>query len=473
MQLNLQRKRNHKGRCIVQALILILVMSLTMISPFSNLADTNSTGFELGHSGPILNHLQSFASYDSSSPGRHSNSSLTIEDPSDPYPIVVIPYNGSGVDPYYNIPSDGTNLWDHDPTMPEWMKAYFNWHKWRRQTWDPDQWADDRWMIMQCLSSQDKRKCGGTADRLKPLPTLLRLAYEHRRLLLIRWTRPATLESFLVPPVGGVDWRVPEWMIDILEEESNGRRFVPSKIILKYAATNLTLMRTRYQSTTAGSDLYNSRIDQHKEQDFNQVFAKVWSVFFRPSVEVEQRIQSELTRMDLIPGNYVAAHLRALYAIEDRPMHQIQQWTHNAINCASELRPGSPIFFASDSANASLIATAYSKSKNARLETHVPNPNPPLHLDREKDWQNRQPSDFYDTFVDLYLLSLAGCVTFNKGGYGHWGLLIGGNLDCKINQATRANGRPKRICQWHKAPPEEIPGHFDAANMQLFPDAMP
>lgn len=444
---------------------------MVVILPSSRLTVSDGTSVSVGHFNPVQGQLLSFSSTNSSTIS--SSDSLMVVDPNEPFPVVVIPYNGSGVDPFYNIPSDGTNLWDHDPTIPQWMKAYFNWHKWRRQTWSPDSWADDRWMIMQCLRSQDKKKCGGTADRLKPLPTLLRLAYEHRRLLLIRWTRPATLESYLVPPEGGVDWRVPDWLADVLEDDSNGRRFVPSAIILKYAATNLTLMRTRYQSTTAGSDLYNSRIGPHNELAFNHVFAKVWSMFFRPSYPVEKRIQEELTRMQLIPGNYVAAHLRALYAIEERAVGQIQRWTHNAINCASELRPGSPIFFASDSANASQLAWAYSQSKGARLETHVPNPNPPLHLDRDKEWESRKPSDYYDTFVDLYLLSLAGCVTFNRGGYGHWGLLIGGNLECSINQGTNNKGRPKRTCEWHKAAPAEIPGQFDATNMQLFPDPMP
>jgi hypothetical protein len=92
------------------------------------------------------------------------------QDPSEPYPIVVLPYNGS-VDPFYNIPSDGTNLWDDDPKLPAWMKAYFNWHKHRRTVMDPNQWADERWMIMQCLASHDARRCGGTADRLVSLQT--------------------------------------------------------------------------------------------------------------------------------------------------------------------------------------------------------------------------------------------------------------------------------------------------------------
>jgi hypothetical protein len=84
----------------------------------------------------------------------------------------------------------------------------------------------------------------------------------------------------------------------------------------------------------------------------------------------------------------------------------------------------------------------------ARVVTHTPKPNPPLHLDRCRDWQGRPPSDFYDTFVDLYLIALGGCVTFNKGGYGHWALLIGGDYQCFIDQATTDSGGIQHKCQW-------------------------
>ena len=98
------------------------------------------------------------------------------------------------VDPYYvdNVPpSDGTNLWDDDSHLPDWAKAYFNWHKHKRKTWNLVNYTSERWLIMQCLADQDKRKCGGTADRLKPVPFMLRMAYNSHRILLIRWTRPA------------------------------------------------------------------------------------------------------------------------------------------------------------------------------------------------------------------------------------------------------------------------------------------
>ena len=93
-------------------------------------------------------------------------------DTSEPFPIVIQLYHGS-VDPFYNIPSDGTNLWDDDPILPAWMKAYFNWHKYKREFLRPETWGQERWMVIQCLTSHDRHHCGGAADRLV---SLLRLS---------------------------------------------------------------------------------------------------------------------------------------------------------------------------------------------------------------------------------------------------------------------------------------------------------
>jgi hypothetical protein len=140
---------------------------------------------------------------------------ITIDQPSyfDP---PTYQFHNSSIDPFYNISSDGTNLWDDEPNLSPWIKAYFNWHKHKRKHWNGDDWESERWMIMQCLADQDKRRCGGTADRIKTVPTALRMAYETHRILLIRWTRPAMLEEFLVPPKGGFDWRVPSWMAEVV-----------------------------------------------------------------------------------------------------------------------------------------------------------------------------------------------------------------------------------------------------------------
>lgn len=276
------------------------------------------------------------------------------------------------------------------------------------------------------------------------------MAYEQRRVFLIRWTKPATLETYLVPPVGGCDWRVPEWLAEKLANDTNGKKFVASKVMRQYGPTNLTLMRVRYQSNIAGQDYYNLRRYSEDEPTFMEVFASIWRIFFRPSHDVANIIDQHMASNGLVPGRYVASHLRALYAIEYRPPRITRRWTLNAVNCASKLRPGAPIFFTSDSKDATEIALEYGKQRNGNVILHPPHPNPPLHLDG--DWTNHTPADYYDTFVDLYLIALAGCVAFNKGGYGHWGLLIGGNITCRISHAGNAKGVFDNECAWHGGP---------------------
>ena len=176
--------------------------------------------------------------------------------------------------------------------------------------------------------------------------------------------------------------------------------------------------------------------------------------------------------MKLTPGHYASAHLRALYAIDERDERQIRRWTANALNCASQLRPGMPIFFASDSDKAAAYAKTYGLDNSGRVETHTPIPNPPLHLDRCRDWQKHPISDFYDTFVDLYLLALGGCVTFNKGGYGHWGLLIGGDPNCFIDQQTRDGGSFGEKCKWQSGGEGPVDQPPKAATTSLFVEPM-
>lgn len=82
----------------------------------------------------------------------------------------------------------------------------------------------------------------------------------------------------------------------------------------------------------------------------------------------------------------------------------------NALNCASNLRPGKPIFLASDSKDAVEIGLKYGEFRNAKIVSHESNPNPPLHLDKAVNTANNgllqhPPSDYYDTFIDLYLLA--------------------------------------------------------------------
>ena len=171
----------------------------------------------------------------------------------------------------------------------------------------------------------------------------------------------------------------------------------------------------------------------------------------------------------LQPGNYVSAHLRLLYFKAERQSNMIEKFTRNAIHCASTLRPGRPIFLASDASYATQYGPTYGQQINATVIIHTPNPNPIVHIDRPDGiavepvalpegstrpptWY-RPPSDYYYTFIDLYLLSLGGCSFYGKGGYGYWAALIGGvNLKCSYKERIK-KGLPENPCKFQPSPP--------------------
>ncbi|VEU45143.1 unnamed protein product [Pseudo-nitzschia multistriata] len=354
--------------------------------------------------------------------------------------------------------------------VPEWMKDYFRWHRYKRSTWNLTDWQSERWLISQCLKDQDPKKCGGTADRLKPLPTLLRRAWETKRIYLIRWTRPAMLEEFLVPPEGGFDWRVPGELTAVLGE---GKRLSTRQMIEKYTSGGMSLVRARYQTdephriydryvfgpnrTGDGDD--DGDVRGQDQPGFERIFAVAWKIAFTPSLPVQDLLRAKLAELGLVPNQYAASHLRALYGETSRPSPIIQKFTQNALACATELTAANlggvdasrtmPIFFASDSKIAIRHALSLSSGGEDPLEglPRVVASSNPSAVHGESDGSTGTGDSlvhldslvapveaFYDTFVDLYLMAMARCVTYGRGGYGHWALLIGGHLDCAKRQ---------------------------------------
>lgn len=166
-------------------------------------------------------------------------------------------------------------------------------------------------------------------------------------------------------------------------------------LMLKKAKTNVTLIRSRYQNYHAGMHWYDDQRVGEEEPTYNKLYHELWRLTFTPSPGVRAIIEREMQKMGLIPGEYTGAHLRALYAIKTRENRITNNWAKNALNCATELRPQKTIFFTSDSSDATHFAKQYAAERNATLAMRVPNPNPPLHLDKAPDWRKRPVSDFY------------------------------------------------------------------------------
>jgi len=365
-----------------------------------------------------------------------------------------------------SIPASSATM-EGNPKLPSWLLNYTAWHTQQRQRLTPDNWKDagNKYLILTCLRTA--KTCGGLSDRLQHIPGLLRLAERTNRLLLIYWEVPAPLEEFLLPNLpqkqkqsqtsrAGIDWRMPKWLIPEIFP-ANGE--VGCAIIQKVETTAQEdkFPKARQQVVCIRSHmhhhgrLYYDGWRQPTEATFTQLYPDLWRFVFVPVPPIAQAVQQEMDRLSLKPGRFVMAHARALYGTHMRDTTWIQKLSRNAVSCAHRLaqrivhansdssvknnNDKIPIFFASDSALA--IETALQWGNGTVVTAAKPGGKQPLHLDRAN---STTASDYYDIFVDLYLLGNSRCATFNVGGFGRWGALMGHAFSNRTNYTTTSTG---------------------------------
>lgn len=352
------------------------------------------------------------------------------------------------------------DLWQHSTILPTWMKTYFSWHREQRKLLQRHNWQNFRFLVMVCLEKIEK--CGGTSDRLRSIPFMIRVAAQTDRILLIYWEQPFPLEFFLLPPVGGMDWRTPQWLRPILRQGSVGESSV-RKVVKAANNRRRVIVTAKLQAHDHGSQYYNNEVTESAEalDALRQHYHDTWYTVFTPIPIIARRVEDDLESMRLVPGKFAVAHVRANYGIEQvgREPELVFNWTKNSINCLSNLNVSGPIFVASDNSYAKQVAVDYGKEQHIRVVSRLDDEKgTPLHLDLA-NWEIRDPSEYYDVFVDLYLMSMGRCMTYNMGGYGKWGQLISGrNLTCSVRHWTKGVGKftaDKDGCVWTGMSAEE------------------
>jgi hypothetical protein len=387
------------------------------------------------------------------------------------------------------------NLWENNPALPVWMKEYFDWHQEQMSSLNETNWKSQRYLVLRCL--QQDRKCGGAADRLRVVPVALLVAHQFDRILLIHWERPCPLTEFLVPPVtGGLDWSIPAWLQERLEFRK--RPFMmtlnPHATELLQQSPDLILADMLLQINDHGASYYlqhtskdggvvaslrnSSRHDDDNSQEapaststnsfaFEDIYHHVWDILFQPSPAVATLIHQHMQQLQLTDIDYAAVHIRSQYLRDKSSIARHAPHFRNAVHCANQLLPGAPIYIASDAATVTKYAVNYGREKAAASAAKKggtviavvarptsSNSTSPLHLDRGSDYLAtgaqiiereavRRPSDYYDIFVDLYLLARSECIALHTGGFGHWARLIShsGAGQCWINHGSYR-------CQW-------------------------
>jgi len=346
-----------------------------------------------------------------------------------------------------DIPEDisafsSTKLWHRSNNLPSWIQEYLDWADEQQRNLNKDNWQSYRFVVMQCLKSD--AHCGGTSDRLKPIPLVILLAMRSKRLLYIRWTRPCPLEEFLLPPKHGYNWTMPDWLATLMDtaQEMNSHVRANNKGIIADVYNNSTLVRARLQTFDGGSAYFNEELN-HTGYTYESIYHDLFRTLFEPAPPVQAIIDEELKSVGLTPGEYATAHYRAFYGKRMPDEAKIRSTAINAVECASELRPGGPVYFASDSVYAIQSIKDYAQEHKRPVVT-IQN-DEPLHLDKAK---STNAADYYSVFVDLFLLGMGNCASFGMGGFGRYGLLLSYNASCWNRHSYN---RQRLECHWKDA----------------------
>jgi hypothetical protein len=331
--------------------------------------------------------------------------------------------------------------------LPGWMQEYFEWHRERRNSLNETNWRNSnrKYLILRCAKREDP-KCGGTSDRLKCVPLMLRLAYETKRLFFIRWDRPCRLEEFL-QPTPYLNWSVPEWMVETLGTTKNKRSVFAEKNLEKLARSPVPIFEPRLPSAGGGAGLYSKLVqatNPEVEEGYETVYHDTFRAIFQPSPPVALRVAQQLDRNGLRPGEYSVAHFRAYHKVPKITVSQEFQieGAITAVNCTSQLHPGDPIYFASDSSLSIRTVKEYGEKHNRTIVTNNDNANDPLHLDKASLGNaTYEPYEYYDSFVDLLVMGNGRCVAYGKGGFGPFASLLSYDSKCK-------SSHHKATCAW-------------------------
>lgn len=239
-----------------------------------------------------------------------------------------------------------------DQPLPKWITDYVRWHQEVRAKYPGDELFTNedapKLLVRTCLGI-----CGGLHDRVGQLPWDIYLAMRLKRVLLITWTRPKTLENFLLPPVAdkekdtlAIDWTIPKSQpfgfddikrirAEVLElfdkdvdrepdaefwakgfgkgmvragappspglEEINEpeSKFVESKILRHRLLGHLD---EKHLENLLEREGYYEDESHWKASDLHKAptFGRIWNLFFRPSPEVRAEIVGAMESMGLL-----------------------------------------------------------------------------------------------------------------------------------------------------------------------------
>lgn len=356
-------------------------------------------------------------------------------------------------------------------SLPSWLIEYAKWHEVTRRSVD---WSKQPVLIV--VAKDDKAE--GLSDRLRAIPFLLWEAHQTKRILFIQWLRPYPLEEFLLPPVGGIDWRVPPSL--------NLREPSDDVVWHEYKLNFTSITDSPYQSYRVvktqpnrfcffeGMDFIYRTLDR-KIQD--EQLSRIYKLLLTPSPPVQRLLNDTMEKLGLVPKQFIGVHLRArypdyaaqfqfipkgwnetgVYKIKSDELgnklvladpkglavdrggiletakvtSQLRQLVRRAIRCARvnlpDAYPPNTIYFASDTNLAIKLAVNASEHIVGSVTSDER-----LHMNVDNENHEYKPSDFYPAIVDSWILSQARCLAAGQGGYSLFAAVLGGIGNCIV-----------------------------------------
>ncbi|KAL7579162.1 hypothetical protein ACA910_011336 [Epithemia clementina (nom. ined.)] len=246
------------------------------------------------------------------------------------------------------------------------------------------------------------------------------------------------------------------------------------------------------------------REDPRHDYKLVDAYAHIWHAVVRPSPPVQQRIQQRMQEWQLLSPltsdqrnrhyHYHAIHIRSQYTSQ-LSTELLRDITSNSLHCLQRIvataeqrehtsnntvvwglmnrhRAPTPIFVASDGSSTLPMVTQLAVERNmpVRIVPTITTTNTttttttntttkPVHLDRGLEFlvnpsnpkqQNNilSPEQYYDIFVDLYIMARAKCLVTGLGFFGRLANWLSDDSSCHFNTAQGVTEPLARKCPW-------------------------
>ena len=310
-------------------------------------------------------------------------------------------------------------------------------------------------------------------------PYYIWLAHKTGRKFLIKYSKPYPLEEFLVPPEGGLDWRLPD---KYCEEEwkAYANRSWKEMTNQKYTALHRHIQSPPYNNARfifvnrnyASRDIGNTFQDETGLSP-EDVWPGIFRRMFKPSKAVGEIIDSLAQGSGLVPGEYAGTQIRARFPVGKEGIQMVgrkelvnmnhhetkiyvQKLGDNAANCALKAMPETKhIYVATDTSELLGYLLYESPIWGDHNSTHAGNNNittsavtnphqrPSAKIVTRPDYNvsslyfgktylenlldEPPPEAYFQIFIDLWMLSHTKCMSQGHGGFGHFGSTLSGN----------------------------------------------